>query len=186
MLLCGKADTKASEMWSFPGVANLSYGQFETLSGLSRPMLYPALSRLRELGLIQCLPHPELRNRQVYLVNGFDLSPGVGGWAKFPSRYLGIVTGAKSSKLMTFPIRGRIPALSLKIYLLLLAFRPNESNGTKLSFDKIEYYSNVPRREIRRAISLLASEGWVDVNKHPGGEDGTNPPNEYFIKGFSS
>ena len=79
--------------------------------------------------------------------------------------------------------RGRIAVDSMKVYLTLLAFRPNRSSVTLISYDKIEQYTGIPRRYIRNALDRIVVYNFIHINRQPDTGSGQRSPNEYYLCG---
>ena len=172
LALCMRANFHATEDRPRAGMTDITLRELEQMTGASRPTLSKGIKLLQEAKLTTMSAH---RNelRRWFEITGYDVT----GWAKIPGKFL-----LENSRLQRFPVRGLVPFVALKVYFALLAFRDNRSITTHLSYDSIEEYCDVQRRHIRSSISLLASEGWISINKGLP-VDGKNPPSEYVLGG---
>ena len=92
-------------------------------------------------------------------------------------------TYSNESRFAGVSIRGRLHLEALKLYLLLLTFRRNESHKSLIAYDKIEGYSGIPRGRIRRAIDVLLASEWISVESVPAAMSKSKPPNTYILRG---
>ncbi|RWB34760.1 MAG: hypothetical protein E5W85_09145 [Mesorhizobium sp.] len=53
----------------------------------------------------------------------------------------------------------------MKLYLLFVARRDNETNRVDLSYDKITEYSGIARQHITSALTILSVNGWIVVDR---------------------
>jgi hypothetical protein len=67
--------------------------------------------------------------------------------------------------VLSLPKRGNKGLAALKIYLLLLATRPNNGREAVIGYDKMWLRTGVQMSAIRDALSLLALAGLIVVNK---------------------
>lgn len=140
------------------GVARLSYDMLCEKTSLSRAKISAGLDILATRGLLD-----RGRNgRSSYGLAGYD--PDL-GWAKFPAEglyHFGVVAAFTG-----FHLRLRTELDALKLYFLFAARRDRRTNLAKIKYETIEDYSGVPRDCIRRALSLLAANGLVHVERVP-------------------
>src|SRR5690606_12909950 len=87
----------------------LSFTEFETVTGLSRPMIQRGLKALEENGLLKV--DRGYANEYELLVDKEDWY-----WAKLPVDRL-------LKELSGIPNRGKVPLAALKIYLILVSVR---------------------------------------------------------------
>ena len=126
--------------------ATVSYTDFETLTGLSRPMVTKGIKALETRGLITIGGG----HTHKYTVNEIQDEH----WAKLPTELL-------KRSLKDIGNRGVICLAALKIYILLVTRRNNIYQWTALTFDQIELSTGVRRTNIRAALSMLFSAGLI-------------------------
>jgi hypothetical protein len=80
------------------------------------------------------------------------------GWAKVP--YLAVLRDLKD-----LPNRGVVALMTLKVYVVLLAVRPNFSTSTSLSYDNIVAQTHGQRSDIRRALDILVMHRLIRCEK---------------------
>lgn len=145
----GAADRDAT---SFGVTASLS--ELEDLTGLSRGMVVRGIREAARSGLITYTPG-ERRQR-----SNFELlrAPGddAGGWLKLPNREV-------RERVPRLPHRGSAALAALKLYLILLAGRPNDNMVVALRHTTLREKTGVQAKQVRSAISLLANEGLLHV-----------------------
>jgi hypothetical protein len=128
------------------GVAKITYDQMVERSSSSRAMVSVGLKILLAQGLIT----KEGQGRSSLALVGFE---PLNGWAKLPAKRLydkDVVTA-----FTRFKLRVRTELDALKLYLLLLAFRENETNLARISYAKISEYTGIATRHITAAGSFL-------------------------------
>lgn len=139
------------------GVSNLTYTNFNEISGLSRTKISAGLNILSEqLELITVIRNG--RNN-LYKVNNFTGENGT--WAKMPARKL--YDSGRLLMFHNFHLRKDTELNALKLYLLLVAQRDIKTDRATISLDTITEYTGIHRNRIRPARSLLASENWISV-----------------------
>ncbi|MEQ8953001.1 MAG: hypothetical protein RL120_02635, partial [Gammaproteobacteria bacterium] len=161
------------------GTARLTYDDLEVATGKSRALISAGIKKLAELGLIEV---HQYRTQNIYVLSGHMKSP----WAKLPKKHLyqNATTGEIEVFTKFFNLRARVELNALKLYLLLLAFRDNKTNVVFITHPSINEYCNIPRNEIRQAISFLISHVLIsmDLVLSPVGSARCN---RYEIRGFS-
>jgi hypothetical protein len=145
----GAADRDAT---SFAVAASLS--DLEDLTGLSRGMVLRGVHEATKVGLINYKPG-ERRHRSTFELlraAGDD----AGGWLKLPNKEV-------RERVLRLPHRGSAALAALKLYMLLLAGRPNDNMVVALRHKTLREKSDVQANQVRSAISLLANEGLLHV-----------------------
>lgn len=157
------------------GTCSLSYEQMNDITGLSKTKISAGLKVLLELELIQKINKG--KEKSVYQIVNFGTR---GSWAKLPAKDLYNKEKNKIPIFHGFHLRNKNELNSLKLYLLIITFRDNNSNYALIGYDKITEYTGIPRNEIRSAISLLINLGLVQLNKESNNDsEHLNLPNMY-------
>lgn len=146
----------------------VSFSGLEQLTGLSRPMVQRGLARLDELGIVTIDRTGHANN---YLLT---ILPDDDKWAKLPVERL-------KQHLPAIPNRGAVPLTALKIYLLLVSIRPNESESVSISYDKLREQLGVQRSQIRTGLDILYSHSLVRITRN---EEVEGKHNIYTILGL--
>jgi hypothetical protein len=149
--------------------AKLSISDLETLTGLSRPMVIRGLKELVELKIVQVDKTAHIHEYEL-TVPGKDQ-----GWGKIPYERI-------RKQLPEIPNRGVIPLTALKIYLLLISLRPNESNSVPISYDTLMTYLGCQRAHLRPALDILYSHTLVRITLE--GTETRERHNVYTILGL--
>jgi len=147
-LKCLIAISTAIDFWTRK--TQLSLSDLETLTGLSRPMVGKGIKRLVELGIV-------VVDNSRY-INEYELteSPKDNRWAKLPFDRI-------RKHLPEIPNRGVVPLTALKIYLLLVAIRPNDTDTFAIGYDKLRDFLGVQRAQIRSALDILYSHTLIRI-----------------------
>ncbi len=85
-----------------------------------------------------------------------------------------------------FSMRHRAHLNALKLYLLFIAFRNNNTNATKIAYETIGEYTGIANNDIHPAISVLIDLSLIDVDRSPSHGEKVNQPNLYHIRGLTS
>jgi DNA-binding transcriptional ArsR family regulator len=146
------------------GVARLTYSEISEKASLSRAMVSAGLTRLRERKLV--LDEP--KGRSTVGLAEYDPKQG---WAMMPAA--GLYHNGEVAGFRPFRLRRRTELDAMKLYFLFVSRRSRQQNMALLSYEKIEFYSAVPRSLIRDATSLLSANGLIriehlssEVNEH--------------------
>jgi hypothetical protein len=155
--------------------ASLTYSQLQAITGLSRGMIRPALESLHTLVKLE---HGEGREN-AYSLHGYP-APGTGGWAMIPAAWL-----RKSAVLPKFSTRSELDRCALLLYMVLAAFRDNQSGAASIAYERIGGYTALTRNEVSQAMSRLVELGMVRVrsSRDPSQSDGYSY-NRYFLVGL--
>lgn len=150
-LKCLMAISTVIDFWSRK--ARLSFSDLELLTGLSRPMVVKGIGMLEELEIVAV-------NRTGH-VNEYELT--VQGeddkWAKLP-------VDRVKQHLPQIPNRGVVPLTALKIYLLLVSLRPNDSPALSISYERMRELLGVQKAQIRSALDILYSHTLIRITKN--------------------
>lgn len=159
----------------------LSYGEMETASDLSRPLISKGLRVLESRGLITSAG-PHRGTVRTYKVSGF---PVHSGWAKLPAKRLyssdGVITAFRHVKL-----RSRVELHAIKLYLLLIAMRDVRTNLARISYPVIETYIAVPTNDLKAAISWLVAHELIRVESVASVQNSFGVSNAYRIAHIES
>ncbi len=138
-----------------------SLSNLEDLTQLSRVMVHRGIHRAAHAGLITYTPGGRRTPSTFQLVRPDE---GAGGWAKLPRREV-------LERVPRLPHRGANALVALKLYLILLAGRPNDNLVVALKHKTLRDKSGAQTNQIRAAISLLANEGLIHVLAEDTGGD---------------
>lgn len=166
-LKCLLAISLGIDFWSRK--VRLSLSDLEKATGLSRPMVIRGLKVLEGLEIVSVGKESHVHEYELTVREGDDK------WAKVPFDRM-------KKQLPTLPNRGAIPLTALKIYLLLIAIRPNESATIPIRYDLIEEYLKCRRAHIRPALDILYSHMLVGIALE--GEEKRRRHNVYEVLGF--
>lgn len=150
------ASEKQDDKLPGPGFARLSYSDFEKIAGLSRAKIAAGLKILEALKIV--VANKE-KKTSVYQLVGYKAD---GGWAKLPCKHL--YEDDRIKVFGDFHLRRKNELNALKMYLLLVAFRDNDSNHTVIAYETINRYTGISENDIRSAISLLVNLRLVHVD----------------------
>lgn len=156
---------------------HMSYNDMQRICGLNRSAILSGLNKLESQQLIAVTRQTGCPSRYQLMSQNFK-------FAKVP---LTIVDGEKlkgfSLKGSLIPQYSRTEAVldSLKLYLLLLALRNSHTNRALIGYDGIVTRTGVPRKNIRRAISMLINLGLIHVESTIMPGMSRQGANRYFI-----
>lgn len=159
MALVHHANDQPTAKFGERGWTALTYTRLGDITGLSRSKISGGLSVLQKLGAIEIC-----RNGRSNSYHVVDYGQS-GGWAKLPAR------GLYSRDLQRIPafhalkLRSRVELNALKIYLLIIALRDNSTNYAVVSYDRIRDYTGINRIDIKSALSLLVTQGMIQVDQ---------------------
>jgi hypothetical protein len=144
------------------GQAVLTYDEIQSMAHLTRTQVRDAKARLECEGLVKT----ELHNKAtLYTLAAYPQSKTAGHWAKLPTpRLFDAVT---DHLLFAHDKRFRQDECAtmdaVKLYLLLLAFRPNDRDTCWLSYQNMYRHSGVQLNRMWPALSLLEQAGLMRV-----------------------
>lgn len=154
--------------------ARNSLSDLERLTGLSRPMVIAGIAdlELKELLLVDRSGH----------VNEYELivPENDRNWGKMPYETL-------RRHLAEISNRGAITLAALKIYLLLVSWRPNQSLTIAIGHEKIRDETGIQTRHVRPAIDILLNHTLVrlSVNEENAPGDRKGRHNIYTLLGLT-
>jgi hypothetical protein len=144
------------------GLARLTYNQLGDFAGLSRAKVSGGLTVLEERRLVE----RRATGRSSFQLISYDPSKR---WGKLPARRL--YTNGRIGFFASMTLRKSAELHALKLYLLFVAMRDNSINLAKISYDRIEDYTDINRYHIKPALSVLAANGVVHVENVPASGD---------------
>lgn len=135
-----------------------SLSDLEELTGLSRPMVLKGVASLEARNILQV--------NRVGHINEYELwlPENDGNWGKLPYERL-------RKQLSGISNRGAVPLAALKIYLILISLRPNQSLTIALSHEKIRMYTGIQTRHVRAALDVLLNHSLIRITI----SEGENP-----------
>lgn len=150
--------------------AQVSYSGLMDLTGLSRPMIPGAISKLESEGMIEVY-------RNGY-INVYQLLAATNDryWAKVPYDKV-------RRALSEIPNKGEAPLAALKIYIQLLANRWNDTREVEISYDKLRDYIGVQKLRIRPGLDILFSHTLLHVKQVEGEGAFKQAHNVYTVLG---
>jgi DNA-binding transcriptional ArsR family regulator len=147
----------------------ISISELEDFTGLSRPMVQRGIKLLETMDIIEI----DRGHANEYTLTEL---PDDSYWTKLPVDRL-------KRNVSTIPNRGIVPLTALKIYLLLLSFRKNDSVHITMPYDFFCSELGIQRSHIRSALDILYSHKLLHVSHEPRVKLGSQP-NVYTILGL--
>lgn len=147
--------------------AKLSLSDLEKLTGLSRPKVIEGLKLLTEFQIIKVDKTSHVYEYE--LTETKDVY-----WAKVPYERV-------RKHLAEIPNRGVIPLTALKIYLLLVSIRPNNSESVPIGYETLVAYLGAQRSQIRSALDILYSHTLIRITHS---DESKDRHNVYTISGL--
>lgn len=168
-------------------LAQISFSELETLTGLSRPMINRAIKILTEEKLIAIYSSARGRCNVYKILDIPNMNPPkVGseekvlktkGWTKLP--YQPIV-----KNLRFLPNKGALALGALKNYLVMLKYRDNDLDYSRISHDTFIQKSGIQANKIKSSNDLLISHGFISLAKYIQAGYLKTSANMYYIKGI--
>jgi hypothetical protein len=138
------------------GAIKAIYDDLYLATGVSRAKVSDGLKVLLERGIIARKPEA----RSCFQLANFNPRQG---WEKLPAKRL--YNGERIGAFSDFKLRSPAELVALKIYLLAVAFRDNDTNLANLSYDKFGELAGIDRGRIRPALSVLAYTGLLHTER---------------------
>lgn len=160
------------------GVAVLSLEQLAHATYLSRQKVHDATELLHAVGLV-AKQSGTGRSGSAYTLCDYDKT-----WQKLPA--LTVTEKGKALLFKDFHLRKKAELDALKLYLLLVAFRDDSDNSTKISYDKIEEYTGIERNSIKSAIDVLIHHNFIRLESLAPLNWDFGKMNVYRIRGVNS
>lgn len=155
-------------------VTKVSYSSLEFTTGLSRPLIAYAISKLKDENLISITTN-ERGKTNVYLIN----DAGTKGWAKIP--YLSITNNLKK-------LSNRNPTTlgALKILLVILRHKNSKLDVTSISNDKLRDQTHLQNNKLTICRDILINHELIQLGRILE-ENGMlmKYPNLYYIVGIN-
>lgn len=144
-------------------------------TGLSRPMVRRALIDVTAKGWLRHKPGGgNLKSEYTLVCPHFEAGED-GYFYKIPNEQI-VVHLPRISK------RGEKSLAALKIHAVLLIVRPNHSRTSLINVETLRARAAVQWHSLRDALSILAANSLIIVDKAPG-DEGMWVKNQYVIKG---
>lgn len=140
------------------GESRVTYDLIAQATGLSRSKISEGLRVLQNYNIIAA----DGSVRSLYRLSGYNQA---GGWSKFPAK--SFYHNGRMFAFDDFKLRNIHELDALKLYYLFIERRDDAMNLAKISYDKISEYSGVERSRIKSALSLLAVNGLVHIERVP-------------------
>lgn len=144
-------------------------------TGLSRPMVRQAIEDSANKGWIRHNPGGG-KNKSEYTLVCPHFEAGKDGY------YYKIPNNEVVKLVPKVSHRGEKALAALKIYFILLAVRPNQSKVSLINVENLRDKAAVQWHSMRDALSILAANSLIIVNK-AAGDEGYEVKNQYIIKG---
>ncbi len=128
-----------------------SISDLEALTGLSRPMVLAGIDTLETKGLLVVGREGHI-NQYTVVVPATDSR-----WGKMPYERL-------RTNLKEMTNRGTATLAALKVYLLLIANRPNGANHLSFSHERIRSETGIQTKHVKQAIDVLVNHSLLHVN----------------------
>jgi predicted transcriptional regulator len=154
------------------GVSVITYDQLALATHLSRAKVSAGLATLDTRGIIE----RKAGGRSTFALVDYDPQAG---WAKLPAREL--YSKGMIPAFADFKLRSAAELNALKLYLLFVARRGNDTNMANISYDKISEYTGVDRNRIKQALSVLAVAGLAHAERVPSEFHESGVANAYRI-----
>lgn len=132
--------------------AKLSFSDLEGLTGLSRPMVSKGIAIVEALEIVR-VDRSGHGNEYELTVTDDDKY-----WAKLP-------TDKMAAQLPLILNRGAVSLAALKIYMQLVALRPNDSDTVALTHEKMRELTGVQKTHIRPALDVLINHSLIRLNQ---------------------
>jgi hypothetical protein len=136
-----------------------SLSGLEALTGLSRPMVITGTAALEGMEILKVDRSGHV-NEYELVVTDEDKN-----WGKLPYELL-------RKHLPEIVNRGAITLAALKIYLLLVSWRPNQSLSIAISHDKIREETGIQTRHVRPALDVLINHTLIRLSVSEGATPG--------------
>lgn len=158
------------------GEARLTYDVLTGCTGLSRAKLSAGLGVLEGLQVIA-----RSESRSCYQLRNYNPKEG---WAKLPAKRL--YTSGRIIAFDEFKLRRAAELHALKLYFLFAARRGRDTNMANISYEKIADYAAVEPHRIKAALSILALNNLVHVERVPSRSNVHGVANAYRLVGLES
>lgn len=144
-------------------------------TGLSRPMVREAIADAIQRGWIRHVAGGGTLKSEYSLVCPHFEAEEDGYYYKIPNAEV-------VNLIPKIPHRGEKALAALKIYMILLIVRPNQSRVSLINVENLRDRAAVQWPSMRDALSILATHGLIIVDKAPG-DEGFQMKNQYIMRG---
>jgi len=141
------------------GCAKLSYTELMNITDVSRAKIAEGLNILISMKLIEKIG---INKTNIYKISNYKPD---GGWAKLPAKSLYDKSMNHIIAFKQFKLRSKNELNALKLFLLLIALRNDDTNYANASYNTINLYTGISKNDIRSAISLLININFINVDK---------------------
>ena len=175
--------------------SKISYTDLEGITGLSRPMVSKAIKILIEENIIELvlIDGKEKKKGQGNIYRLLDKAPEdllpeannvlaidkkkSNGWTKLPYKPL-------FENLRCLPNKGEAGLGALKNYLIILKYRSNHLDFTKVTHEKFIEKCGIQPKAVKKSNDILFNNNLIGIAKKL--QDGyvVASPNMYFVKGL--
>lgn len=161
------------------GSVRLSFTQLADITGVSRPLIRPALDLLsRRLGVIH-IEEATLGAGHRYAFTADTQRR----FSKVPARPLYNMNADRLLIADYFKLRSKTELHALKLYYLFVVMRDESTNYAAVRYDLIEKYTGVRQSEVKRANSHLINAGLINIDQIQSAENAYRH-NAYRIVGI--
>jgi len=131
----------------------LSFTDLQTLTGLSRPMVSRGIALLEALEILN-VDRSSYTNQYQLTVIADDEN-----WAKLP-------VDAVIRRLPHLPNRGSVGLAALKVYMQLVAVRPNQSLEVAITHERLRDLTGIQKNQVRPALDVLFSHSLIRITQN--------------------
>lgn len=150
-----------------------TYDDIELALGRSRTTISKGVKLLLQMGWIAKLPER----------SGYTFTSDPIPWGKVPVKALYDASGFMQP-FSGWTLRNSLELDALKLYFVLVAFRNSSSNDTRISYNKLNFYSGVAMGRIKGALNFLVASHLIYIEKEEAWVLGENDPaNVYRLRG---
>ena len=148
--------------------ARNSVSDLEKITGLSRPMVLAGITGLESRGII-------LVDRSSY-VNEYllEISASDNNWGKLPYERL-------RKHLPDISNRGAVVLAALKIYILLVSHRPNNSVSLSFSHKNMRDLTGIQTKHVRPALDVLLNHNLIRLTVNDSNVNSENYEGRYNV-----
>lgn len=150
--------------------AEITNDRLMHLTGLSRPMLLPAVTALVDRGILE-VDNTGYRNRYMQVQDPEDRR-----WSKLPA-------AAVTKAMQQMNNRGASVLAAWKIYLKLLESRRPVTSSTVISHRKLVEALSLPTRDVAAGVDHLVIHRLLHVREQPSMSNIGHPVHEYVLAG---
>jgi len=153
------------------GISRQTYDEICKKANLSRGLASAGLKKLESLQLIKRERVP----RSTTMILNYGKTP----FGKLPAK--GLYSNGCIDAFSFFSLRKRVELDALKLYLLVVAFRDDAQNVTRISYDKITERTGIERARIKAAVSFLISVNMLHLEREESSNNNYASANIYRL-----